>query len=123
MVAANVKQPSLAKTTKQSLLPLIFDLGGVLAGLIVAASLGLFSREPWIIAIYPGILSMRGVIGGLFSGRLSTGLHLGTIKTDFFGGKAKRLNLLWSCIAVLTLESTVLLGLVAVVFGVFFATW
>lgn len=120
MGAEDVRQLNLAKTAGQSLLCLIFDLGGIFAGLIIAASFGLFSREPWIIALYPGILSMRGVIGGLFSSRLSTGLHLGTVKADMFGESAKKLQLLWSSIVVLTFESSILLGLVALLFGTFF---
>lgn len=113
-----IKQLSLTKTAAQSLLSLVFSLGGVLAGLIVAFSTGLFSREPWIIALYPGILSMRGVIGGLFSGRLSTGLHLGTIEISISGKKAKSLRILQSSIIVLTFESSVILGFAVLFFGV-----
>jgi mgtE-like transporter len=120
MGADNIKQLSLAKTTGQSLLSLTFNLGGIFAGLTVAVSLGIFSRELWIIALYPGILSMRGVIGGLFSGRLSTGLHLGTIKTNVLGENTKSLHLLWGSIAVLTFASSILLGVVALLFGVIF---
>jgi mgtE-like transporter len=82
--------------------------------------LGLFSREPWIIALYPGIVSIRGVIGGLFSGHLSTGLHLGTIPTSLIGRGAKKFYLLWSTIVVLTLESSVFLGIVAILFNTVF---
>lgn len=120
MGADGVKQLSLAKTTWQSILSLTFNLGGILAGLTVAASLGVFSREFWIIALYPGILSMRGVIGGLFSGRLSTSLHLGTIKTTLFGRNTRSFYLLWGAIAVLAFESSVLLGFVALLFGTIF---
>lgn len=120
MDASRVKQLSLAKTTKQSMLSLAFDLGGVFAGLIIAASLGIFSLEPWIITLYPGILSMRGVIGGLFSARLSTGLHLGTIETKLVGEESKGLFSLWGSIAVLTLESSLLLGFVTLLFGCIF---
>jgi mgtE-like transporter len=120
MVAEEVKQLSLAKTTGQSLLSLLFNFGGILAGIVVANSLGLFSREPWIIALYPGILSVRGVIGGLFSGHLGTGLHLGTIPTSLFGENTKRFYLLWSSIIVLTFESSILLGIIALFFGVAF---
>ena len=110
------KQLSLTKTTGQSLLSLAFDLGGIIAGLTVAASLGLFLREPWIIVLYPGVISLRGVIGGLFAGRLSTGLHLGTIPASLSGSNTKRFYLLWGSIIVLTFESSLLLGLVAVFF-------
>jgi len=118
--ADNIKQLSLAKTTGQSLLSLVFNLGGIFAGLTVAASLGIFSRELWIFALYPGILSMRGVIGGLFSGRLSTGLHLGTIKTNILGENTKSIHILWGAIAVLTFASSILLGVVALLFGAIF---
>lgn len=117
MAADDVKQLSLIKTTGQSLLSLFFQLGGVVAGLIVASSLGLFSREPWIIALYPGILSMRGVVGGLFSGRLTTGLHLGAIKGNLFGKEARSLRSLWASIIVLTFESATVLGLAALLLG------
>jgi len=119
-VGSNVKQLSLAKTTSQSLLSLFFNLGGILAGSIVVISFGLFSREPWVFALYPGILSMRGVIGGLFSGRLSTALHLGTIRANIFGEKSKHFRLLQSSIVVLTFVSSILLGLVALFFGIVF---
>jgi mgtE-like transporter len=109
---------NLVRTTEQALLSYLFNIGGIVAGSIVALSLGLFSSEPWIIALYPGIVSIRGVIGGLFSGHLSTGLHLGTIPTTLFGEGTKRFYLLWSTVIVLTLESSIFLGLVAIVFNV-----
>jgi mgtE-like transporter len=115
-MGGEAKQLSLTKTTGQSLLSLAFDLGGIIAGLTVAASLGLFLREPWIIVLYPGVISLRGVIGGLFAGRLSTGLHLGTIPASLSGSNTKRFYLLWGSIIVLTFESSLLLGLVAVFF-------
>jgi mgtE-like transporter len=115
-MGGEIKQLGLTRTTGQSLLSLAFDLGGIIAGLTVAASLGLFLREPWIIALYPGIISLRGVIGGLFAGRLSTGLHLGTIPASLSGSNTKRFYLLWGSTIVLTFESSLLLGLVAALF-------
>ncbi|MFP3984520.1 MAG: magnesium transporter [Candidatus Bathyarchaeia archaeon] len=120
MGAEKFDQLSLATTTKQSLLSLAFNFGGILAGLMVASYSGLFSFEPWIIALYPGILSMRGVIGGLFAGHLSTGLHLGVIPVSLFGENTKKFYLLWGSIVVLTFESSLLLGLVALLFGAVF---
>ena len=115
-VDTHTRQPGFAKTTGQSLLALVFNLGGVIAGLTVATSLGLFLQEPWIIVLYPGIISLRGVIGGLFAGHLSTGLHLGTIPTNLFGKNTKKFHVLWSSVVVMTFESSILLGLVAVLF-------
>jgi len=56
-----------------------FNILGILAGSILAGSYDVFSRYPWALLVFPGLLSNRGAIGGLLSGRLSTGLHLGTI--------------------------------------------
>jgi len=117
LLSDSTRQLSLIKTTKQSLLSLIFDLGSVLAGLIVAIFLGVFSYEIWIVALYPGILSMRGVVGGLFSARLSTGLHLGTIKSKLVGDESRGLYSLWGSVVVLTLESSLLLSCFTLIFG------
>ena len=110
---------SFLKTLKQSVLSLSFNLGGMLAGTLLALHLGVFSLAPWTLAVYPGILSMRGVIGGLFSGRLSTGLHIGTVRAGFTKN-TRNFYLLWRAIIVLTLESSIMLGLVASLFGIFF---
>ena len=116
----NSERPGLRRTTEQALLSYLFNLGGVIAGSVLAFSLGLFSSQPWVIALYPGIISVRGVIGGLFSGHLSTGLHLGTIPASLVKGDTKRFYLLWSTIVVLTLESSIFLGIVAILFNTVF---
>ncbi len=120
MGAEKIKQLSLAKTIKQSVLSLSPNIGGIFAGLIVVVALELFTHELWVIALYPCVLSMRGVIGGLFSGRLSTGLHLGTIPTRLFGENTKRFHLLWGSIVVLAFESSILLSVTALPFGAVF---
>ncbi|MBD3171649.1 hypothetical protein GF326_04195 [Candidatus Bathyarchaeota archaeon] len=56
-----------------------FNLLGIIAGSIIAGSYDVFNKYAWALLIFPGLLSNRGAIGGLFSGRLSTGLHLGTV--------------------------------------------
>lgn len=111
---------SLIKTTGQSLVSLVFGLGDILAGLIVFASLDLLSQASWMIPLLPGVLSMRGVIGGLFSGRLSTGLHLGTIKVGSFDRNTKTLRLLNSSVMVLTFESSIILGGMSLIIGMGF---
>ena len=60
-----------------------FNLLGIIAGSVLAESYEVFNQHPWAILIFPGLLSNRGAIGGLFSGRLSTGLHLGTILPSY----------------------------------------
>jgi len=106
------------KTLKQSLVAYAFNICGVFTGTVVAFYLGLFLKTdyPWVIAVYPGIVSARGVIGGLLSGRISTALHLGTVKPQIFNN-TKSFYTLFKAVVVLTLETSVAMSLVAFVFG------
>lgn len=110
--------PRYTETFKQSLFSFSFDAGGMLAGTLVAWHLGVFSSAVWVLTVYPGILSVRGLIGGLFSGRLSTGLHIGTVRTGFLKN-TKNFLLLWHTVIMLTLLSSVLLGTTITLVGVF----
>ncbi|MEM2608293.1 MAG: hypothetical protein QXT87_03545, partial [Thermoproteota archaeon] len=89
---------------KQALMAYAFNIFGIAAGSVVAYFLGVFQMFPWAFIIYPPILSARGVIGGLFCGRLSTGLHLGIIKPSF-RKNTKSFNLLFHAIVALTFET------------------
>ena len=117
LLSANLGR--LAQTFRQSIFSLSFTLGAILAGALLATYFGVFSLAPWALAVYPGILSMRGVIGGLFSGRLSTGLHIGTVRVGFTKN-TRNFYMLWRATIILTLESSIMLGAVASLFGVFF---
>ncbi len=83
--ASNSFQDSFSKTFKESLLSFSFNIAGLVAGSIFASQTHIFSLSPWIIAVYPAILSARGMIGGIFTGRLSTALHLGMVNPRIFG--------------------------------------
>ncbi|UCF59168.1 MAG: magnesium transporter [Candidatus Bathyarchaeota archaeon] len=115
----NISLGRFPQTFKQSVFSLSFNLGAILAGVLLAIYFGIFSLAPWTLAVYPGILSMRGVIGGLFSGRLSTGLHIGTVRVGFTKN-TRNFYTLWRATIVLTLVSSVMLGTVASLFGMFF---
>lgn len=106
---------SFGGALKQALMAYAFNIFGIAAGTIIAYNTGLFEKAPWAVAIYPPILSARGVIGGLFCGRLGTALHLGTIQARFFGN-TKTFYLLFHAIVVMTLEASLLMGLVAILF-------
>lgn len=108
-------RPGFAKTLKQSVMAYAFNIFGIAAGTIIAYHSGLFQQAPWAVVIYPPILSARGVIGGLFCGRLSTALHLGTVQPRFFGN-TKSFYLLFHAIVFLTFEASLLMSLVAVLF-------
>jgi len=104
------------KTLKESLGAFGFNIVGIAAGTIIAYYSGLFRLAPWIILVYPSVVSARGVIGGLFCGRLSTALHLGTMQPRFLGN-TKSFYLLFRAVAVLTLEASLGMSLVAMLFG------
>ncbi|MGB9959010.1 MAG: magnesium transporter [Candidatus Bathyarchaeales archaeon] len=118
-MALNIKK--FSATLKQSLMAYAFNIFGIVAGTIVAYNAGLFEKVPWAIAIYPPILSARGVIGGLFCGRLSTALHLGMIKPRLFGN-TKSFHLLFQAIVVMTFETSFVMSFAAALFRSFYAS-
>jgi len=116
-VRANLsKFRGLAKGLSQSVLALSFNLGGLAAGALIAAYFNILSSTPWSLLIYPGILSVRGAIGGLFSGRMSTALHLGTIRPSILNNTLEARSLFYSIIT-LTFISSAVMGLIASLFS------
>ncbi len=69
----------------QSSIALTFSIGGMFSGGIISKFKHLFIPFPWILALYPSILSLRGDISGVLSGKLGTMLHTGDIKPQFTG--------------------------------------
>jgi mgtE-like transporter len=104
---------------KESLIALSFNFGGILAGFIVASQFDVFQLSPWAVAVYPAILTARGVVSGLFSGRLSTALHLGTIFPRF-RGNTDEFYLLFKSVIVLNLETSVIMSLFSIAVGSLF---
>ncbi|HIE18233.1 TPA: hypothetical protein EYP75_00760 [Candidatus Bathyarchaeota archaeon] len=100
------------ETFKQSFLALSFDLGGLLAGSILLIFSDVLSFAPWALIIYPSIISMRGVIGGFFSGRLSTALHLGTVRPTLLNN-TRNFRVLVCSTVILTLQSSLMMGALA----------
>lgn len=103
----------------QSLMAYIFNIVGVASGATVAYYIGVFRLFPWALTVYPPVLSARGVIGGLFCGRLSTGLHLGTMRACFFGN-TKSFYMLFRAIVVLTFEASTFMALISMLFTGFY---
>jgi mgtE-like transporter len=94
----------------------LFDLGGLVAGFLIAWQLGIFQLAPWVIALYPAVLSVKGVISGLLTSRLSTALHLGTVYPRFFGN-TKSFYKLIQAMTVLTLGTSITISVIAIFFG------
>ena len=107
------------KTFKEALIAYSFDIGGLFAGFIVVSQLNVFQLSPWAIAVYPAVLSARGMISGLFSGRLGTALHVGTIYPRLFGN-TRSFYKLFEAITVITLETSVTMSSVSMIFGSLF---
>ena len=101
---------------KETSLAYFFDIGGLFAGFMVASQLGLFQRSPWAIALYPAVVSAKGVIGGLLSGRLSTALHLGTVYPRFFKN-TKSFYQLIQALVLITLATSITISSFSLVFG------
>ena len=118
-IAVALSRKKLKASLAQSILSLSFDILGLLTGILLVLYLGVSIDEaPWILLLFPGILSVRGAIGGLFSGHLGTGLHLGTIK-PVFTKNTKDFQSLLRVIVTLALVSGVIMGVGTWVFGVF----
>ncbi|MEM1586430.1 MAG: magnesium transporter [Candidatus Bathyarchaeia archaeon] len=91
----------------------------MLAGFIFALFLDIFMLTPWIIAVYPTILTAKGVIAGILAGRLGTALHIGTIYPRFTGN-TKTFYRLFDIIIVVNLLVSLLMSSIAIVFGLLF---
>lgn len=107
---------SFHETFKECLLSFNFDFIGLIAGLILASQIELLKFSPWIISVYPAILSAKGMIGGMLAGRLSTALHVGTVYPRFFKN-TRTFHRIFSTIIVITLITSVFMSLVAMLLG------
>jgi len=102
----------------RALIAFSFDVGGVLAGAIVAFQLGVFRLSPWALAVYPAVLGAKRVIDGLLSGRVGTALHLGTAYPRFLGNAPSFYKLIEAMVP-LTFLASIAVGSVSAVFGSF----
>jgi len=118
-MTAQIKMSRLVKGLGQSVLSLSFNLGGILAGTLLALYLDLLSVTSWSLILFPGILSIRGATGGLFCGRLSTALHIGTVRASYTKN-TKDFHLLFNAVVALTFGNSIMLAVTASLFGALF---
>ncbi len=104
------------KMFKETSFAFSFGLGGLLAGFMVASQLDIFGIAPWVLALYPAIISAKGVGSGLLSGRLSTGLHLGTIHPQFLGNTRVFYKIL-EVLIVITIITAFTISIISLGFG------
>lgn len=119
-IAGALSRKKLKANLGQSMLSLSFDAIGLLTGTLLILYLGVLSIDeaPWALFLFPGILSVRGAVGGLFSGHLGTGLHLGTIKATFTQN-TKDFQALIRVVITLALISGLSVGAGTWIFGLF----
>lgn len=104
---------------KETSMAYFFGLGGLFAGFMIAAYIGVFEFAPWTVALYPVLVSAKGITGGLLSGRLSTALHLGTVKPNLLKN-TKTFYTLIEALVFLTLTTAITIALFSFIFGQLF---
>lgn len=103
----------------QTLTALSFNVISLFAGGLISLCTPRFQVAPWILSLFPPILTIRGGIGGIFSGNLATLLHLGLIRPQTRGNTALY-NQLISAVFVITLLDTVAMGILAFALNIVF---
>ncbi|MBS7639762.1 MAG: magnesium transporter [Candidatus Bathyarchaeia archaeon] len=111
------RQDSFSKTFRECLLSFNFDFIGLIAGIILSSQLHIFRLAPWAIAVYPAVLSTKGMIGGMFAGRLSTALHVGTVYPRFLRN-TRIFHRIFAVTIVITLIASLFMSLVATALGI-----
>lgn len=71
-----------------------------------------FTASSWILALFPPVLTVRGGIGGIFSGNLATMLHLGLVKPQLRENTDNYYSLVKS-VMVITVIDAIILGVVS----------
>jgi mgtE-like transporter len=92
----------------QTLLALSFNLISLFAGGLMAVYTPRFSVSPWILALFPPVLTVRGGIGGIFSGNLATMLHLGLVEPRLRDNTPSYYGLVKSVMAITVVDALVL---------------
>ncbi|MHA1237696.1 MAG: magnesium transporter [Candidatus Odinarchaeia archaeon] len=91
---------------------LSLDLGGLVAGLTISTITSVIRIAPWILIMYPLLLTLRGNTNGVFSGRLTTALHIGMIYTRFTKNTRYFYNLLREIILINLINAFMISGIV-----------
>ena len=103
------KRPFYKSTPAQTLVAISFNTLSIIAGGLISILTPQFAASPWILALFPPILTIRGGIGGIFAGNLATMLHLGLIRPQIKDNTPVFRQLVGS-IFVVSLIDTLLMG-------------
>ena len=103
----------------QSLLALMFNVGGLVSGRLAVIFTPVFTSSPWILALFPLVLTVRGGTSGILSGKIGTMLHTGELKPQFRGNTGALWILIKSTFIV-TFSATLGMGFLAFMIQVIF---
>ena len=103
------KRPFYSSIPAQTLIALLFNTLSLVAGGLISLFTPQFEAAPWILALFPPVLTIRGGIGGIFSGNLATMLHIGLIRPQMRKNTPVYYQLI-SSIFVITLIDTLIMG-------------
>ena len=109
MSDAGPKRPFYSSIPAQTLIALLFNTLSLVAGGLISIFTPQFKAAPWILALFPPVLTIRGGIGGIFSGNLATMLHIGLIRPQMRKNTPVYYQLI-SSIFVITLVDTLIMG-------------
>lgn len=109
MSDAGLKRPFYSSIPAQTLIALLFNTLSLVAGGLISIFTPQFKAAPWILALFPPVLTIRGGIGGIFSGNLATMLHIGLIRPQLRKNTPVYYQLI-SSIFVITLVDTLIMG-------------
>ena len=97
---------------RQSSLALVFTVGGIVTGRLAFTFVPFLSVAPWFLTLLPPILTIRGSIGGILTGRIATMLQTGEVAPRLRGNTAQFYTLLRG-IVDLTVFDTLGMGVLA----------
>ena len=91
---------------------LSFNIISLFAGGLISLFTPRFSAAPWILALFPPILTIRGDISGIFSGNLTTMLHLGLVRPQI-RGNTEVYRMLIATVFVITFIDALAMGVIS----------
>lgn len=103
----------------QALVALTFNIVSLFAGGIITLLSPQIKTDPWILALFPPILTIRGDISGIFSGNLTTMLHLGMIRPKI-RGNTEIYRRLVTTVFVITFIDTLAMGFISFTLNILF---
>ena len=103
----------------QTLVALTFNIVSLFAGGIITLLSPQIKTDPWILALFPPILTIRGDISGIFSGNLTTMLHLGMIRPKI-RGNTEIYRRLVTTVFVITFIDTLAMGFISFTLNILF---